>query len=87
MFDYGDKTLTFEVRGLPTGGFKNTAARVGVIFEERRRPVDGDSELRLGDRLRQGHATRCRRFTGTGDDDHPFRQLSGCGPFAQGRRS
>ncbi len=33
MHDYGDKTLIFEVRGLETGPFKKTQARVGVIFE------------------------------------------------------
>ena len=33
MCDYGDKTLTFEVRGLPTGAFKGTTATIGVIFE------------------------------------------------------
>jgi len=33
MFDYGEKTLVFEVRGLPTAAYKNTHARIGVIFE------------------------------------------------------
>jgi predicted dehydrogenase len=33
MHDYGDKSLIFEVRGLPTAAFKKTQARVGVIFE------------------------------------------------------
>ena len=31
MFDYGPKTLIFEVRGLPSVNFKNTD--VGVVFE------------------------------------------------------
>ena len=31
VFDYGDKTLIFEVRGLPTDAFKGS--KIGVIFE------------------------------------------------------
>ncbi|HEX4147279.1 MAG TPA: Gfo/Idh/MocA family oxidoreductase [Pirellulales bacterium] len=33
MFDYGQKALFFEVRGLPTAAYKKTQARIGVIFE------------------------------------------------------
>ncbi|HTU27212.1 MAG TPA: Gfo/Idh/MocA family oxidoreductase [Pirellulales bacterium] len=35
MFDYGEKQLIFEVRGLETSPYKNTQARVGVIFESK----------------------------------------------------
>jgi predicted dehydrogenase len=33
MYDYGDKTLIFEVHGLDDTPFKNSHASVGVIFE------------------------------------------------------
>ena len=65
MFDYGDKTLIFEVRGLETAAFKNTQARIGVIFEGDERPLNGDSVVRHGDCLRRRMGTKSSGSTGT----------------------
>jgi len=66
IHDYGDKTLVFEVRGLPTADFKG--AGVGVIFEGTEGYLvmssyaDGVAFDREGNKLRE--------FSGGGDHHH-----------------
>jgi predicted dehydrogenase len=65
MFDYGNKALIFEVRGLPAGQYKHAA--VGVIFE------GSDGRTLVAPNYAVGivydkDGQEERRFTGPGDD-------------------
>jgi predicted dehydrogenase len=74
MCDYGDKALTFEVRGLETGNYKNTSARVGVIFEGtdgRTLVIPSYHSATLFDPA----GKEIQTFGGPGDDGHHFKNF------------
>ncbi|HEY1785581.1 MAG TPA: Gfo/Idh/MocA family oxidoreductase [Pirellulales bacterium] len=64
-YDYGDKSLIFEVRGLPTGQYKH--AGVGVIFEgsDGRTLVAPNYAVGI---LYDRDGKEIQRFTGPGED-------------------
>ena len=71
MHDYGNKTLIFEVRGLETGSYKKTPARVGVIFEgaDGRSLVIPSYDMGI---VYDKDGKEERRFTGSGDESLHF---------------
>src|SRR5207249_131663 len=65
IHDYGDKTLVFEVRGLPTEGYKD--AKIGVIYYGATgyAVLNGNSGAVFD---LDGNLTK--KFTGGGEDSH-----------------